>query len=564
MPQDAFTLQFVAKELKSKFLGGKISKINQQGKDALTLLIYTKCGTVKLDIDLSAKYCRISAGEDDPLLPNPKNAPNFCMLLRKHLQNAEVTDIFQCGFERVICFNFKCFSEFEVCEIKLYAEIMGKYSNAILVKDGVILGALKTASLETGARRITLSGAKYVPPEKQQKCNPRSLDEIRQTFENYGGGDLAEFIANNVAGIAYSTACDIAEKFGVKVTAEQLFYFINQTDCRPCVVYKGGAPCDFKAYAAIDGKPAESILSAQAEFYGYAVREKAFADKKRKLLSAVNGAVKKCEKRLAIDMQKLEECKRADGIKLCGELITANIYAVERGAKEFKAVNYYDENCPQITIALDPRLTPAQNAQAYYKRYAKLKRTAETVQKQREQAEAQLLYLKSILGNLETAENSVDLVETEQELITLSLLPAPKQTGKKKCKGEESKTPPRTYLFGGFTVICGRNNIQNDNLTKGLQATDLWLHTKSFHSCHAAVLTGGKAPTEQVIKFAAEVCAYYSEARQNDKVAVDYTYKKYVKKPGGARCGFVVYTDFNTILVTPNAHAEERHDEQKG
>ncbi|MDE7083802.1 MAG: NFACT family protein [Clostridia bacterium] len=560
MPQDAFTLRYVCKELERLFVGGKISKINQPEKDLLSLLIYTHCGTVKLDIDLSAKYCRVSAGEKNDT-PNPKTAPNFCMLLRKHLQNAEITAVKQAGFERVLYFDFKCFSEFEVTDMRLYLEIMGKYSNAVLVKDGIITGALKTASLETGARRVTLSGAIYRLPEKQEKCDPTDFAALEKTFENLSG-DAAKFIADNVAGIAYVTAADIVNEYGDNVTAEQVYNYINLPDCRPCIEYRDGVAVDFKARRLGGAKPYKTILEAQADFYTEAVTKKRFADKKRRLLSAVNSAEKKVEKRLAQTYDKLTECDKADEIKLKGELITANIYAVERGSSVFETVNYYDENCGVIRIELDPRLTPSQNAQKYYKRYQKLKRTALNLTAQKRESEERLNYLKTISENIELAEDLNDLTETEQELISISLLPAPKTAnGKKGGKKSEESSPFRKYLYDGFTVLCGRNNGQNDRLTKGLALTDLWLHVKTFHSSHVAVLCDLKEATDEAVKFAAEVCAYYSEARGKDKVAVDYTLKKYVKKPNGANAGFVIYTDFKTILVAPNAHTEAKCDE---
>ncbi len=561
MPQDAFTLRYITAELENLFVGGKISKINQPEKDLLSLLIYTRGGTVKLDIDLSAKYCRVSAGESFDL-PNPKTAPNFCMLLRKHLQNAEITAVKQVGFERVLYFDFKCFSEFEITDMRLYLEIMGKYSNAVLVKDGIIAGALKTASLETGARRVMMSGAKYALPEKQDKCDPTDLSAVESTFENLSG-DPAKFLADNVAGIAYVTALDIVNLYGANVSAKDVYGYVNSPEYQPCVVYRDGAPVDFKARLTEGAKAYKTLLEAQADFYTRQVNEKRFTDKKRRLVSAVNSARKKVEKRLALSLEKLEECDKAEGIKLKGELITANIYAVERGMRSFEAVNYYDENCGKITIELDPRLTPSQNAQKYYKRYQKLRRTAQTVTAQKQESEARLAYLNTIIQNIELAEDLHDLTETEEELISLSLLPAPKkEKGKKGGKKAEELSPFRKYLCGGFTVLCGRNNSQNDRLTKGLGASDLWLHVKTFHSSHVAVLCDGKEATDEVIKFAAEVCAYYSEAREKDKVAVDYALKKYVKKPSGSNAGFVVYTDFKTILVAPNAHTEERRDEQ--
>ena len=559
MPQDAFTLKYVTKELADKFTGGKISKINQPAKDLLSFLIYTREGTVKLDADLSAKYCRVSAGESVEY-PNPKVAPNFCMLLRKHLQNAEITEVAQAGFERVLYFGLKCFSEFEVTEMRLYFEIMGKYSNAVLTRNGTVVGALKTASLETGARRVTLSGAKYELPQKQDKADPTNLEELESAFASKQG-DAAKFIADRVAGVAYSTATDAVQKFGENITARQLYGYINDEACSPCVAFGEDGVCDFKARLSGSCEPRASILQAQAEFYQSAVQKKRFADAKRRLLSALSSARKKVEKRIAQTREKLEECAHSEQTKLKGELITANIYAIERGLSKFEAENYYDPDGGKITIELDPRLTPPQNAQKYFKRYAKLKRTALNLNAQQAENEARANYLDSIAESLNSAENLCDLREIEEELISLSLLPAHDKAGKNKGKIKREESPYRTYLCDGFTIICGRNNAQNDRLTKGLAPADLWLHVKTFHSSHVAILTGGKEASESAVKCAAEICAYYSEARGRDKVAVDFTLKRYVKKPNGAHLGFATYTDFKTIIIAPNAHAEERTDE---
>lgn len=564
MPQDAFTLKYIAKELSERFTGGKISKINQPSKDTLSLLIYTRFGTIKLTCDLSAKYCRLSSGETCPEV-NPEVAPNFCMLLRKHLQNAEVLAVEQVDGERVIRFDFKCFSEFEITQMSLYFEIMGKYSNAVLVKDGVIVGALKTASLETGARRVTLGGAKYLLPASQGKAAQDSLQEIKRAFESKDGyalGGMAKFIAEKIAGVAYTTAEDIVSLYGESLTAEQVYSYLNEGEVRPCVIYHGGEPIDFKARQSFGGASRESLLEAQREYYDYAVYKKKFEDEKRKLNSALSSAIKKVEKRLADLYDKLSECDKAEGVKLCGELITANIYAIERGMKSFEATNYYDENCSKIKIALDPQLSPSQNAQRYYKKYAKLKRTELNLTARKADEVARHDYLKTIESNLAYAENLTDLKETREELISLSLLPPPPKLKGGRQKSAKAESNFREFIYDGFTVVCGRNNVQNDNLTKGLDGEDIWLHTKTYHSAHVGIILQGKKATEEVIKFAAEVCAYYSDARDNGKVPVDYTQRKYVKKPKGSALGYFEYTNQKTLLVAPCAHFEERKDER--
>lgn len=566
MPQDAYTLRKLNSELKSLLVGGKISRINQPEKDKLSLLIYTHIGTVKLDIDLSAKFCRISVNEkraDE----NPKNAPNFCMLLRKHLQNAQILSVGQMGFERVIYVDLLTFSEFSSCEMRLYLEIMGKYSNAVLTKDGVIVGALKSTSLES-AKRVTLTGAKYTLPEKQDKADPTKLQELEELFASvYGGenalsatGDTAKFLSERVAGIAFVTAREIVMTYGENLTAKNVYDYINGDELQPCITYVDGIPADFKARSEMSGKRQfPTLLDAQAAYYDYAVGLKKFTDLRRRLSSALESAVKKSEKRLGQICDRLAECDKIEQVKLFGELITANIYAIQRGDSELKAVNYYDENCAQITIPLDTRLTPAQNAQRYYKRYAKLKRTLENTTAQKAETEARIDYLQSIGESIKGAENDVDLHGVKEELISLSLI---EDAERKSKKAKQVQKPFRTFSFDGFTIVCGRNNVQNERLTKGLSENDIWLHAKTYHSSHVGILTEGKKAGDGVIKFAAEVCAYYSAAREKDKVPVDFTLKKFVKRPNGSPLGFAVYTDFKTIIVAPHKHGEYRSDDE--
>lgn len=564
MPQDAFTLKYVSKELNDVFVGGKISKINQPSKDVLSILIYTRSGTVKLTCDFSAKYCRISAGETLQEV-NPDVAPNFCMLLRKHLQNAEVLSVEQVCGERVVCIKFKCFSEFEISQTELYLEIMGKYSNAVFVKNGTVLGALKTASLETGARRVILSGAKYALPEGQGKAAQTDKDAIAAAFANadgYSATDKAKLIAESVAGVAYTTAQDIVAAYGEKVTAEQVYNYLNDGEFYPCVIFCGGVPTDFKARRACGAEERKTLLQAQREYYEYAVSQKRFDDEKKKLCGALRSAIKKAEKRLADTHDRLCECDKAEEIKLCGELITANIYAVERGMKEFSAVNYYDENLATVKISLDPTLSPAQNAQKYYKRYAKLKRTEQNLSVRKREDEGRLTYLKSIESNLAYAESLLDLRETREELITLSLLPPPPKARGKKAKPNDAITAFREYEVNGFTILCGRNNVQNDRLTKSLSGDDVWLHAKAYHSAHVGIIANGKAPDDKTLAVAAEICAYYSDARENGKVPIDYTEKRNVKKPNGAVAGYFEYTNQKTILVAPSAHEEIKINER--
>ncbi len=551
MPQDAFTIKYVAKELEQKLAGGKISKIVQPAKDVLTFIIYTENGSVKLEICLSAKGCRINLANSD--LPAPKTALSFCMLLRKHLQNAKITAVKQIEGERIVYFDLECISEFELANMRFYVELMGKYSNAILVKDGVISGALKSTAIGESTKRILFTGAKYALPEPQDKIPPDDLPAIKTAFSNVCG-DRAKFISERIKGVSYATALDITETYGENVTAEQTANYLSGTVYAPCVTFSNGEETDFKVRSASPTQRRyESVLEAQTAYYAAITAKQEFAEKKRKLLTALASAVKKTEKRLAVIEQKLLDCRDMETVKLKGELITANIYAVEKGMGEFEAVNYYDEKGGKIKIALDKTLSPADNAQKYYKRYAKLKRTVESVSAQREETKAQLSYLNSINSHIYAGESLCDFEETEEELKALGLITAPQQ--KKKT---EKISPFREYDCCGYKIIAGRNNLQNDRLLKSVSQKDLWLHTQNYHSSHVVIITEGKSVPDEVLCVAAEICAYYSDGRNGNKVPVDYTKRASVKKPPKSNAGFVIYSEYKTILVTPDPHTQLR------
>jgi predicted ribosome quality control (RQC) complex YloA/Tae2 family protein len=236
-----------------------------------------------------------------------------------------------------------------------------------------------------------------------------------------------------------------------------------------------------------------------------------------------------------------------------GELITANIWQIQKGMDKVKVTNYYDENGSETTILLDKQLTPAQNAQKYYKKYAKQKRTITALTEQKIDVENKLDYLKTITTAIETADRLDDFTEVEEELILLELI-KPQDDGKKKKK--QALPPYREYFFDDFKIIAGRNNIQNERLTKNLNTDDIWLHTQKYHSTHVGIVTNGRKVPDKVLEIAAEICAYYSDGKEGKKIPVDYTLKKYVKKPPKSNTGFVIYTDYKTVLVDPDPHYE--------
>ena len=260
---------------------------------------------------------------------------------------------------------------------------------------------------------------------------------------------------------------------------------------------------------------------------------------------------KKEEKKLALLRERENSCADMEKNRIFGELITANLYALRKGAEGCEVVNYYDENAATVRITLDKTLTPAQNAQKYYKKYNKQKRTLAAVAPQKEEAESDLDYTESMLSALSRAENMLDLTETEQELRDTGILPPEK----KKIKNAPV-VPFRVFAVGKFRIFAGRNNVQNDRLLREAAPDDLWLHTQKYHSSHVLIRTEGRKIPDEVLLAAAEICACFSDAKQGNKIPVDYCQRRFVKKPPRAKAGFVTYTDFKTILADPKRHSE--------
>ncbi len=540
MPQDAFTLRRNALELNATLRGGRINKINQPEKEELSFLIYTGKRTVKLVLNVNASDCGVYFSEAEQ--ENPLVAPNFCMLLRKHLQGAEILEVSQIQFERILAIRLSCTSDFSSCERVLYCEIMGKYSNLVLTENGVILGALKTAALDANCKRMILAGVKYALPAPQDKVDPRDTEALKSALAGEEGN--ARYLFLRVAGLAPCTAEKIAESYRGGDYAEHVQNFIFQSPTVPHIVYRDGKSADFTAYAVEGGVPCDSLSDAQCRFYTRKREEKDFGTLARKLASAVSTVVKKQEKRLAQISERRRDCADAEDNRIKGELLTANLYLLSRGMKECVLDNYYDGS--KLKIALDPVFTPAQNAQAYYKKYRKQKRTLEILAPQEAEVRAELDYAESLQALVSAAANKEDLKCVEEELLAAGFL---KEQREKTRKKKEEATF-RIFEKDGFRIFAGRNNLQNDKLLKTGAPNDMWLHAQKYHSCHVLIKTEGRAVPDKVLLFAAGVCARYSDGK-GDKIPVDYCPLKHVKKPPKAMAGFVIYNEYKTVLVAP-------------
>lgn len=571
MPQDAFHIRRLAAELNSCLQGGKINRISQVDKDELTFIIYTGKSTVKLILSANASNNRVCLSETEKE-PAPQ-APNFCMLLRKHLQGAEILRVRQYAFERIVEIDLFCRTDFSESVRTLHCELMGKYSNVLLTENGMLLGALKTTALEDSSKRILFAGAKYEYPVPQDKLSPFEGAGMRLTLKNFAKlhknewdeESLSVFLFERVAGLALPTAREIVRrailqngKDGVLSddSEKPLWNFVREfceyEPCAPCLVKKESGYADFFAFPVKNGIAQPTLWKAEDIFFTSRELAKGFEGKKRKLESAVKGLRKKLTKKLQDTAERLHEAENAEENRIKGELLTANLYRFEKGAAHIVVENWYDPDGGSMKIALDPTLSPAKNAQRYFKIYNKQKRAKEILNPMLEEERRELAYADGVLSTISLAEESADLKEIETELMQNGLLRAPKEKagGKKK----ETVVPFREYEYGGFKIFVGRNNLQNDRLLKIAAPDDIWLHAQKYHSSHVIISVEGRQVRDEVLLFAAELCAYYSDGRDSDKLPIDYCKRKFVKKPSKSKAGFVVYTDYKTLLVKPNAH----------
>lgn len=556
MPQDAFTLYHTAKELNVLLENAKVNRVVQPDKDDVYLAVYTKSGARTLVLSANAEYCRTSFITKEK--PKPQVAPAFCMLLRKHLLGAEISGVSLVGFERIVKISFKTRNDFkDPVEKVMYCEIMGKYSNLILTENGKILGCLKNAPLDVATTRLTLSGAKYELPKGQDKAEPNDKNAVKTRYAASFNGDTAKFLFENVKGLSFVTAQEIASRVGNDVNAESLAdeveKFCFYPDIRPNVKGEGKSRDAYVTeYGSIGGVGEEfpSIAAAVDAVFSVKEREKSFAASSKKLSDKVNSQIKKLEKRLQGESEKLLAAANYDELRIKGELITANLYRLKEGQDKCVLENYYDD-CKSIEISLDKTISPNKNAQRYFKKYAKEKRAVEIITPQKEKTESELFYLESVRHELSLANEEDELKDIEDELISEGLLPAPKKKSK-----QVAESACREYLIDGYVVRCGKNNVQNDRLLSRAFKDDVWLHAKGFHSPFVIVETKGEEIPEEVVRKAAEICAYYSDGGKGGKVSVDYAKKRFVKKPPKAKAGSVIYTDYKTVYVDPVAHTE--------
>ncbi|MBS6798914.1 MAG: NFACT family protein [Firmicutes bacterium] len=555
MAFDGIVTMAAAKEMRPVIISGKIDKVYQPEADELVFNIHTKRGNVKLYASVNPAAARIHFIENS--LQNPPAPLPFCMLLRKHIQGARVTDVAQVGSERIIEISLETLNElgFTVSK-KLIFEIMGKHSNIVLldISSGKIIDCIKHVSIDVNRVRQLLPGIIYKYPPAQDKIPFKEL--LPEGGPSVVLPPEAKAIQRTVGGVSPSFAQEMAASEDPLSFLRSAARIIEEGRFCP-VVYSDdkGSPKEFhilplSEYEDVCQKKEFDSLSLCLEYY-YAHKQSSnklhqkASDLERSVSSQLDKLYLK-EQRLREDLLKAEN---SESLRLYGELLTANIHQVRPGDKSTSVINYYDGST--VNIPLDPRLSPSKNAQQYFKKYGKAKTAVKEKQLQLKTNESDIKYLDSVMSYLKNASDVSEIEALRRELEETGYLRKKKIPGGFKEKKISSK-PYRYILPGGCEVLVGRNNKENDILTfKTASSRDIWMHTKDIPGSHVIVKTSCEEISDEDLYAAASIAAYHSKGRESENVPVDYVRVKYVKKPAGAKPGMVIFTNNKTVWVDP-------------
>lgn len=570
MAFDGVTIACIVKELNDTCLGGRLYKIAQPENDELLLTIKTGNGQRRLLLSADASLPLVYLTEQNK--PSPMTAPGFCMLLRKHLQNGRITAITQPGLERIIHIDVEHLDEMgDLCRKTLIIEIMGKHSNIIFCnEDGTILDSIKHVSGLVSSVREVLPGKPYFVAQTQDKLDPLTCDEAQWAAALMARpAALYKAIYQSYTGISPILAQEVCYRSGLDGDASTAAFspqelgkayqcFRDMMDqvlsgsFSPAIAYTGRCPVEYAALPLTLYSGGEDTLQSYdsvSELLEHYYAEKNTLTRIRQksvdLRHIVQTALERNVKKYDLQLQQIKDTEKRDQYRIYGELINTYGYNVPAGSKSMEALNYYTNE--QITIPLDPEKTPAENAKRYFDKYNKLKRTYEALSTLTEEVKAEIAHLESISTALDIALLEEDLVQIRQELAASGYIH--KHGGSKK---EKVTSRPFHYVSSdGFHMYVGKNNYQNDELTfKFASGNDWWFHAKGMPGSHVVVkCEGADTLPDRTFEEAARLAAYYSKGRGQEKVEIDYIQKKHVKKPNGAKPGFVVYyTNFSMMI----------------
>ena len=574
MAFDGITIAAMVKELNTSLKGGRINKIAQPESDELLLTARGQDGQKRLLLSASPSLPLLYFTSKNRI--SPLTAPNFCMLLRKHIGSARITDITQPGMERVVQFHLEHLNELgDVCHKILIMELMGKHSNLIFCDDkGMILDSIKHVSSNMSSVREVLPGREYFIPKTQDKLDPLTITE-EEFISVICQKPLpaAKAIYSSLTGISPVMAQEVcfrasidgndsmqslneAARTHLYHTFARIMEQVKEGGFTPNIIFRGDEPVeygvlDFQQYGPEYHSVSFDSVSQMLETY-YASRDliTRIRQKSADLRRIVQTALERNRKKLMLQQKQMKDTEKKDKYKVYGELINTYGYGLEEGVKSFKALNYYINE--EITIPLDPQLTPQENSKKYFDRYQKLKRTQEALEEQIKETTEEIQHLESISNALDIAREESDLSQIKEELTEFGYVK--KHYTSKKGAKMQTKSKPFHYISSdGYDIYVGKNNYQNDELTfKFASGNDWWFHAKKMPGSHVVVKTKDGTLPDRTFEEAGSLAAYYSQGRTAPKVEIDYLQKKNVKKPAGAKPGFVVYYTNYSLMAVPD------------
>ena len=565
MPMDGLTLGFMVKELNEALRDGRVEKVNQPEKDMLVLVIRAQGKNHKLLLSAAPSFAR--AHLTNANYQNPADAPMFCMLMRKHLQGGRLTSLEQLGGDRVLKLTIENKDELgDSAPRELYLELMGRHSNLTLVKDGRIVDAIRHVSGDMSRVRQALPGLPFVPPPAQDKLDPAELtEEALAARLSLLSGPLDKALSACIRGLSPAAAREIAFRTTGMHRAELANLDIAELSRVICSLFlrlqamakpiaqmsPDGLMVDVLPfpYLSLDTslqKPYPTLSAALDAFYFGRDRRDRMNQKSQALKRLIKTHLERDEKKLALQEEELTDSARMEEYRIAGELLTAQAYLVPRGAETVSLPNFYDPQGGSVDIVLDVALTPAQNAQKYFKRYRKARVAQDLAKEQKEKTLKEMELLEQALFDLEESETEQDMADVRKALEAGGIVKPTLSRGSRKKPKQPESEPLRFESPDGTEIIVGKNSAQNDRVTGSAKGTDTWLHAKDMPGSH--VIVKAERPSPDTLAMALRLAAWYSKGK-GVSVPVDYTLRKHVKKPGGSPAGFVIYTDQKTVIV---------------
>ena len=572
MPLDGFTLGLIARELNGALCGGRIDRIIQPERDELIFTVRNGGANHQLLLSASAGCARAhltNVRKNSPLEPF-----NLCMLMRKHLIGGRIYEIRQAEADRILEIEIEHLDELgDRTRKTIVCEFMGKHSNLIFTgADGRIIDSARRVSEAISSVREVLPGLRYERPPAHGKIpfDQVTEDALYAALRNKGG-PLNKLISACISGMSSQTArelifracgnedthieeCDL-DAVCASIAAE-LHHIPNELS--PAVLYGAdGRPVDaiafpYRSRAHLRSEAFPTISAAMDEFFRSRDRAERIAQKSAAIHRTLKNNIERCEKKLALQREALLGAERMEEYRVSGELLTANLHLAEKGMKSVSLPNYYDPELKEIEIPLDVKLSPAQNAQRYFKLYQKARNARTLAAEQIEKTSEELAYLEGQMDNLGKCSGESELAELRDELEKFGYVR--RVTNRRQMKQLPPSQPMKFTAPSGATILVGKNNLQNDKLTFSADPNEIWLHAKDMPGSHVIIV--GENPDDETIVYAAKLAAAYSKGANSSNVPVDYTRRRFVKKPSGATPGFVIYTNQRTLYVTPERPAE--------